>query len=199
MTEVQLTMAAGNNAAQGPQAETRRSNLEEAIRLINGAGRVTGPDDEARRGLLREAVQLLIGRRGASARSGKISLSVTPESATLEAMLEELLDQPARRLAVYGTLAPGESNHHLIAGIRGTWQKGWVSGVRGRIGPYPALQWRPGGKSIPVQVLSSPHLPRHWARLDRFEGDAYRRILVPVTIPGGVAQVANLYEGIVFT
>ena len=142
-------------------------------------------DDGARGRLLRDAIKVL-----------QISLPSTCQVAKLEAMLEELLDHPAERLAVYGTLAPGEANHALIANIQGTWRKGWVPGVLGRIGPYPAFQWKSDGKRIPVQVLSSSHLDRHWGRLDRFEGTAYRRILAPITLAGGTVQVANIYEAV---
>lgn len=190
-------MTTGKNAAQGPRARTCPLDLERAIRLINETRREKKQDEEARCGLLREAILALMGRRsGGEVRSRTIFLPATRAVAPLEALLEELLDHPAQRLAVYGTLAPGARNHQVIAGIGGTWEKGRVPGVLGRIGPYPAFQWRPRGKPIPVQVLSSPRLPDHWARLDRFEGDAYRRILAPVTLAQGVVQVANMYEGI---
>lgn len=157
-------------------------------------------DEEARCGTLCEAVKLLLcAKRGAQRAPGNIALPSTREPGKLEALLEELLEHPAERLAVYGTLAPGEENHHVIAVIRGTWEKGWVPGVLGRIGPYPAFRWRPSGTPILVQVLSSPRLPSHWASLDRFEGASYRRILAPVTISAEKVQVANIYEGVEFT
>jgi gamma-glutamylcyclotransferase (GGCT)/AIG2-like uncharacterized protein YtfP len=45
---------------------------------------------------------------------------------------------PAERLAVYGSLAPGQANHHQLAGLAGEWRsgvvRGWLtaSGVRPR-------------------------------------------------------------------
>jgi gamma-glutamylcyclotransferase (GGCT)/AIG2-like uncharacterized protein YtfP len=107
-------------------------------------------------------------------------------------------DHPAAtRLAVYGTLAPGEINHAVVADLRGVWTRGVV---RGRLHPtgwgmthgFPALQWDPDGPPVAVHVLTSPDLPSAWPRLDRFEGEAYRRIVVPVT-SGEATLLANIY------
>ena len=54
--------------------------------------------------------------------------------------------------------------------------------------------WEPAGDPIPVRLLLSDALPRHWARLDEFEGSEYRRILVPVDRADGSVEIANLYE-----
>jgi len=96
------------------------------------------------------------------------------------------------RLAVYGTLRPGESNYAMLADVPGTWLTGTVSGVRFIAKGYPAF--RRGTGEVPVSVLTSPELPEHWTRLDEFEGADYRRILVPVTLASGAIVVANLYE-----
>jgi gamma-glutamylcyclotransferase (GGCT)/AIG2-like uncharacterized protein YtfP len=95
------------------------------------------------------------------------------------------------RLAVYGTLRPGESNHALLDGVPGTWLTGTVQGVRFTAKGYPAF--RLGNGEVPVSVLTSAALPEHWARLDEFEGKDYRRILVPVRLTDGAVLVANLY------
>ena len=42
-------------------------------------------------------------------------------------------------------------------------------------------------------VLESKGLPARWAELDRFEGDEYRRVLVPVRLPNARMLAANLY------
>lgn len=104
------------------------------------------------------------------------------------------------RLAVYGSLAPGESNHHVLAGIAGTWRRGWVEGDLhaegwGATHGYPGLVWRPGGPRCPVAVLESDDLDAHWQRLDAFEGDDYRRIVVPVfgLSDGDKSLPANTY------
>src|SRR5713101_7749078 len=104
-----------------------------------------------------------------------------------------LRDLPDTRLAAYGTLAPGESNYGMLAGVEGTWVDGTVEGVRFMANGYPAFQPRPGNGLVPVRVLSSVALPQHWARLDEFEGPEYRRILVQVSLADGTRLVANLY------
>jgi len=90
-------------------------------------------------------------------------------------------------LAVYGSLAPGQSNHHHLAGVAGTWRHGWVEGVlydRGWASDagYPGIRLQPGGPRVDVYILESKTLVHHWGRLDVFEGDEYRR--VPVEIHG---------------
>ena len=107
-----------------------------------------------------------------------------------------------RRLAVYGTLAPGRENHHMVAGLDGSWSRGyvtgelWQSGWGARYG-YPALRWDPSGDALGVSMLSSRLLPEHWSELDEFEGDEYLRIFVPVfdspRVEARVVSVANLY------
>jgi gamma-glutamylcyclotransferase (GGCT)/AIG2-like uncharacterized protein YtfP len=104
------------------------------------------------------------------------------------------------RLAVYGSLAPGRSNHHVIADVPGEWVErlivhgelvttGW-----GAAFGYRALRWQWDGPVVQVALFTSQHLPVHWPRLDEFEGEEYRRILVPVYREGQFVAVANLYE-----
>ena len=82
------------------------------------------------------------------------------------------------RLAIYGTLAPGETNHHEISMIEGTWLRGTVHGWLSAEGwgltfGFPGMRLDPDGDEIHVQVLESADLPDHWDRLDRFEGEEY--------------------------
>jgi gamma-glutamylcyclotransferase (GGCT)/AIG2-like uncharacterized protein YtfP len=106
-------------------------------------------------------------------------------------------------LAVYGTLAPGQPNHHVVAPLGGEWTDGVVEGELLPVGwgatlGYPAFRPRDGGAAVGVKVLRAAALAAAWPKLDRFEGAEYRRILVPVFSPGGAAErrlytVANLY------
>jgi gamma-glutamylcyclotransferase (GGCT)/AIG2-like uncharacterized protein YtfP len=108
-----------------------------------------------------------------------------------------------RTLAVYGTLAPGRSNHHVVAPLGGEWTDGQIEGDLhptgwGAILGYPAFCPRPGGPAVAVKVLTAAKLPSAWREIDRFEGPEYRRILVPVFHPGPgderrLYTVANLY------
>ena len=91
------------------------------------------------------------------------------------------------RLAVYGTLAPGRSNHHQLAGLDGRWRKGTVrgrlfeSGWGAALG-YPGLILDEHGDTVEVQLFESADLPAHWQRLDGFEGAGYQRVTVAVAL-----------------
>lgn len=115
----------------------------------------------------------------------------------------DALFRTRRTLAVYGTLAPGEPNHHVVAPLGGEWTDGVVEGDLHPVGwgailGYPAFLPRPGGAAVAVKVLTAPKLAEAWPDLDRFEGVEYRRILIPVFHPGPANErrlytVANLY------
>src|ERR1700751_4068590 len=94
------------------------------------------------------------------------------------------VDENPNRLAVYGTLAPGRENYWVLAGLKGTWSQGTVRGYLfaegwGASQGYPAMTYDARGSEIAVQVFESDDLPRHWARIDEFEGPEYRRVVVP--------------------
>ncbi len=116
-----------------------------------------------------------------------------------EASVERWFDQPSTRLAVYGSLAPGEVNHHVVAHIAGHWVDGFVTGTLRQLGwghhiGFPAIAWHPDGKRVNVRLFTSLQLPQHWDRIDEFEGEDYQRILVPVRLVTGAITVANIYE-----
>ncbi len=101
-------------------------------------------------------------------------------------------------LAVYGTLAPGQPNHHQLDGLSGNWRPGTVRGWRhaeawGAAMGYPGLVLDATGPEVDVQLFRSDDLPDHWTRLDAFEGDGYRRVTVMVQTVGGPVE-ANVYE-----
>lgn len=110
-------------------------------------------------------------------------------------------------LAAYGTLAPGESNHRVVADIDGRWLAGSVRGHRWNWddGPYaglPALVLDPDGPEVAVSVLVADRLDVFWPRLDRFEGPGYRRVTTPVTYcdpaaADGAPVTAWIYEALV--
>ena len=104
---------------------------------------------------------------------------------------------PEHRLAVYGSLAPGQSNHHQLDGLAGRWQAGVVRGRKlesgwGAAVGYPGLRPDPAGPAVAVQVFTSPDLPDHWARLDAFEGAEYERVAIAVDL-GGETIEAQIY------
>lgn len=104
----------------------------------------------------------------------------------------------AAHLIVYGSLSPGAPNHDRLASLRGTWERGWVEGDREQVGwgaelGYPALRWTPGGPHVTAHLLRSEALRDRWPELDRFEGSAYCRILVPFYSDQGLRAVGYLY------
>jgi len=141
------------------------------------------------------ALTRLLDQANAARRLGR------PDPAA-EARLEALHGAGAR-LAVYGSLGPGRTNHHVVAPLGGTWVPGVVEGDLTTHGwgaalGFPALRLRPGGPEVAVQLLTSEALRAFWPELDAFEGAEYRRILLPVWSPGAAGAallgVANLYE-----
>jgi gamma-glutamylcyclotransferase (GGCT)/AIG2-like uncharacterized protein YtfP len=124
-----------------------------------------------------------------------------PAGADAAARLDALL-APDERLAVYGTLAPGRVNHHMVAPLGGAWSEGVVEGELVESGwgaplGYRALRLRAGGPRVAVHLLTAPALREAWPRLDAFEGSEYRRTLTPVWSADGerrLLAVANVYE-----
>lgn len=111
-------------------------------------------------------------------------------------------DDASCRLAVYGSLIPGGSNHHIVEPLGGEWTQGFVIGELLATGwaaslGYKAFRPRADGARIAVHMLTSPRLRDDWPRLDAFEGPGYIRILVDVMqeVNGSVEllAVANLY------
>jgi gamma-glutamylcyclotransferase (GGCT)/AIG2-like uncharacterized protein YtfP len=102
------------------------------------------------------------------------------------------------RLFVYGTLAPGRSNEHVLAEISGTWEPATVRGTLLQEGWGAALGC-PGivldalGAEIHGFVFSSEELAPHWARLDELEGDGYERALTPARLADGTVVEAHIY------
>ncbi|MEM1286113.1 MAG: gamma-glutamylcyclotransferase family protein [Pseudomonadota bacterium] len=105
------------------------------------------------------------------------------------------------RLASYGTLAPGRSNYAQVADLGGTWRVGHVMGRHVQSGwgtwiGYPGFVPDPAGDRIEVHILETDLLPDHWERLDAFEGDAYRRIVVTAELEDGGLIDVSIYEAL---
>lgn len=103
------------------------------------------------------------------------------------------------RLFVYGTLAPGRPNGHMLADVPGTWepasvrgrllQEGWGAAVG-----YPGLVLDDQGDEVPGLVFSSDALAAHWARLDAFEGAGYERVPAAARLRDGRVVTAYVYR-----
>jgi gamma-glutamylcyclotransferase (GGCT)/AIG2-like uncharacterized protein YtfP len=151
---------------------------------------------------LAEVSRLVAAANAARWQSDISGRAEEPSAADAERQLDALF-RINHTLAVYGTLAPGQPNHHIVAPLGGEWTDGVIEGDLvpegwGATLGYPAFRPRIGGAAVAVQVLTAPMLATAWPALDRFEGPGYRRILVPVFRPGladerRLLTVANLY------
>ena len=79
-------------------------------------------------------------------------------------------------LLVYGTLAPGESNHYMMKDIPGVWKTAYFKGIVlkkdwGKWNGYPGIILDNESDEIKGYVFSSRELKEHWDRLDNFEGN----------------------------
>lgn len=103
-----------------------------------------------------------------------------------------------QHLFVYGTLAPGRSNHHVLAGLAGTWSR---ARVRGTLHPegwgatlgFPAIVLDEEGEPVEGFVFSSEELEAHWPRLDAFEGEPYVRVPARAVLEDGRALEVHVY------
>lgn len=104
-------------------------------------------------------------------------------------------------LIIYGSLAPGETNHHIISHINGIWLKAFIKGKiidngwSTRTG-YPEFQ-RIDDSSERVEVLAfiSEDLEKYWDYIDEFEGtEQYKRVTISCELENGKVVDAFIYE-----
>ena len=103
------------------------------------------------------------------------------------------------RLFVYGTLAPGRPNEHILADVPGKWEQAIVKGTLfpegwGAAAGYPGIVLDEHGEEVEGLLFSSASLSEHWARLDEFEGEGYERVLTTATLNDGTAVQAYIYR-----
>ena len=111
------------------------------------------------------------------------------------------------RLFIYGTLAPGQINHHILQSIPGHWEKASVKGKLlkegwGSAHGFPGLVPVTDGENGPYEdntklvqgyLFSSEKLSSHWSMLDEFEGPGYQRQLVEVKTINGESFQGFVY------
>lgn len=102
------------------------------------------------------------------------------------------------KLFVYGTLAPGCPNEHILQNIGGSWEEATVTGVLHQKGwgsqmGFPGIIIDKKGSKIKGFLFSSNKISQYWHKLDEFEGTAYERILITVEIQNGMQLDAYIY------
>lgn len=119
--------------------------------------------------------------------------------AILRLMASHPLPTLTERLFVYGTLAPGRPNQHVLADVPGTWEPASVRGTLlaegwGAAIGYPGIVLDADGAEVRGQLFSSEALHAHWARLDAFEGEGYERVPTAVRRQDGSVVQAWIYR-----
>lgn len=103
------------------------------------------------------------------------------------------------RLFVYGTLAPGRPNAHMLADVRGHWEPATVRGRLfeqgwGAAAGYPGIVLDEQGEEVRGLIFSSDELAEHWQRLDEFEGAGYERARASALLVDGSRVEAYIYQ-----
>jgi gamma-glutamylcyclotransferase (GGCT)/AIG2-like uncharacterized protein YtfP len=103
------------------------------------------------------------------------------------------------RLFVYGTLAPGRPNQHVLAEVPGKWEPATVTGRLlpegwGAAAGYPGVVLDERGGEVEGFLFSSESLAEHWSGLDKFEGEGYERVVTTVTLKDGTMVDAYIYK-----
>ena len=102
-------------------------------------------------------------------------------------------------LFIYGTLAPGKPNEHVLKDVNGTWRKAMVkghlfsSGWGAELG-FPGIVLDKEGEEVHGQVFNSSELAEHWNMLDDFEGEGYRRVITSAQLETGELVETFIYE-----
>lgn len=102
------------------------------------------------------------------------------------------------RLFVYGTLAPGRPNAHVLADVPGSWEPATVRGVLREEGwgaaiGYPGIVLDKLGGEVDGYIFSYEDLSAHWPQLDEFEGDGYERVVTSATREDGTVVEVQIY------
>ena len=177
-----------------PEAQTELLGSDEVLDLLGLAPRVRDRDDASRAPLLERLAELIPvagsnrapGVDAGSSEVGKVAIPVQLLLVNL------LLDRPDERLVIYGTLAPGKPNHNVIADLGGEYHDCAVHGRISEVDGFPHFTWAPSDAGLGALLFSSKQLPGKWDELDRFEGDGYKRRLIPATVDSGLS-IASIY------
>ena len=102
-------------------------------------------------------------------------------------------------LFVYGTLQKGKQHERILKKLNGTWKKGYVTGKLLNLssGPeygYPGLKLDKKGSKIYGMIFQSKDLNDFIKKIDKFEGDSYKRVISKIKLKDGTQIESYLYE-----
>lgn len=104
-----------------------------------------------------------------------------------------------QKLFIYGTLAPGRPNEHILKDIEGTWQKASVKGILKQEGwganmGYPGIILNDEANEVEGFIFSSNQLDKKFDILDEFEGNEYQRVRTKAKLENGEVIEAFVYS-----
>lgn len=186
-----------------PELAKRASEVHKKVRIAYDEFLSTTSDETKKRMLKRLAELLYIVRSniahgektpyGPDLNKRKRDESVCRVVAPLQKLfINLLLDKPDQKLVVYGTLAPGQPNYGMLERLHGSFEECKVKGSIEEVNQLPFFVWKPHGQLVKAKLFTSSSLPSHWENLDRFEGENYKRILIPVKKADSIS-IANVY------
>ncbi len=102
-------------------------------------------------------------------------------------------------LFVYGTLQKGKQHERILKKINGRWKKGFVNGKllnlnSGSDYGYPGLKLDKKGSKIYGMIFNSKDLTYYIKKIDKFEGDSYKRVISKIKLEDGTQVESYLYE-----
>ena len=104
-----------------------------------------------------------------------------------------------KNLFVYGTLQKGKQHERILGNIQGKWKKGYVNGKLHNISSgqdygYPGLKLDPKGSKVYGMIFQSKDLKNYIKKIDKFEGNNYKRVISKVYLEDGNFINSYLYE-----
>ncbi|WP_211253317.1 gamma-glutamylcyclotransferase family protein [Rheinheimera texasensis] len=103
------------------------------------------------------------------------------------------------RIFVYGTLAPGRPNAHVLGHLDGSWLNATIRGHLVQAGwgaeqGYPGVVIDAKGGVVEGFILSFEGLQHEWQRLDEFEGEQYQRVVTKASLEDGQLVEVYVYQ-----
>ena len=103
------------------------------------------------------------------------------------------------RLFVYGTLAPGKKNEHILKPFSGSWEKGFVRGTLIKAGwgadfGCPGIKLHKSSNFVEGLIFTSDQLSLNWHYLDEFEGKDYKRVITEANNENNDTILVHIYQ-----